>query len=348
MRAADLTHKILAFSRKQALRPELISINDVFAELRPFLERLAGEGVVLEVKTSGDLGLCELDRGQFTQVLINLVANARDAMPQGGIIGLESSNVEIGERKGHPGLSDIDPGGYVLLRCTDTGSGMDPDTISRVFEPFFTTKPLGQGTGLGLATVYGIVRQSGGTVTVESEIGKGTTFNIYLPRVEGTSIHPSSGQEPVRLRRGYGAILLVEDEEPVRALAERVLTSSGYTVTATSRSSEAMEVISDPTRPIDLLLTDMMLPYGMQGGELAEVARLVRKDLPVLYMSGYSRDSTVHGARLGEGVRFLQKPFSPDMLVEQVEETLAGQERLAGRPPEGGARKDQVRNDDVL
>jgi two-component system, cell cycle sensor histidine kinase and response regulator CckA len=347
-RAADLTQQILAFSRKQALRPELISINDVFAELRPFLERLAGERVALDVHTSGDLGLCEIDRGQFTQVLINLVANARDAMPQGGFVVLESSNAEIGEHNAHPGLSDMDLGGYVLLKCTDTGKGMDPETVSRIFEPFFTTKPMGQGTGLGLATVYGIVRQSGGTVTVESEIGKGTTFKIYLPRVEGTRVESSSVEEPIRIRRGYGTILLVEDEDPVRALAERVLTSSGYTVIATSRSSEAMEVISDPTRPIDLLVTDMMLPRGMQGGELAQAARLVRKDLRVLYMSGYSRDSTIHGALLSEGVRFLQKPYTPSMLVEQVEETLAGRERLAGRPPEGEARKDQVRNDDIL
>jgi CheY-like chemotaxis protein len=338
-RAADLTHQILAFSRKQALRPELTSIDEVLAELGPFLERLAGERVVLRVQVVGDLGQCELDRAQFTQVLINLVANARDAMPQGGYISLVASSVEIGERKSHPGLSELHPGSYVLLRCADTGDGMDAETMTRVFEPFFTTKPVGEGTGLGLATVYGIVHQSGGTVTLESEPGKGAAFNIYLPRVEGTSVGSADIHQPPRVRRGSGTILLVEDEEPVRALAERVLASGGYTVIAASRSSEAMEVISDPGRTIDLLLTDLMLPYGMQGGELGEAARAVRSDLPVLYMSGYSRDSTIHGGRLGEGVNFLQKPFTPDILIEKVEETLAGQERLAGRPPEGGAWK---------
>jgi PAS domain S-box-containing protein len=347
-RAADLTHQILAFSRKQALRPELTSIDEVLAELGPFLERLAGERVVLRVQVVGDLGQCELDRAQFTQVLINLVANARDAMPQGGYISLVASSVEIGERKSHPGLSELHPGSYVLLRCADTGDGMDAETMTRVFEPFFTTKPVGEGTGLGLATVYGIVHQSGGTVTLESELGKGAAFDIYLPRVEGTSVGSADIQQPPRVRRGSGIILLVEDEEPVRALAERVLASGGYTVIAASRSSEAMEVLSDPGRTIDLLLTDLMLPYGMQGGELGEAARAVRSDLPVLYMSGYSRDSTIHGGRLGEGVNFLQKPFTPDILVEKVEQTLAGQERLAGRPPEGGAWKELGRDDDIL
>ncbi len=304
----------------------------MLAELRPFLERLAGDHAALEVRTSEGLGQCELDRGQFTQVLIDLVANARDAMPQGGSIVLEAADVEVRKREGHPGLSDLDPGAYVLLACTDTGEGMDPKTVTRVFEPFFTTKRAGQGAGLGLATVYGIVRQSGGTVTVESEIGKGTTFNIYLPRVEGSSVEPSRAEEPACVDRGHGVILLVEDEEPVRTLAERVLSSSGYTVIAASRSSEAMEVISDPDRPIDLLLTDMALPRGLQGGELAEAARLVRKDLVVLYMSGYPSDSTIHVERLKEGVHFLQKPFTPSILVKHVEETLAGRRRLAGCP----------------
>lgn len=212
---------------------------------------------------------------------------------------------------------------------------MDPDTVSRIFEPFFTTKPAGQGTGLGLATVYGIIRQSGGTLVVESEVGKGTTFSIYLPRLEGVYVGDATGEEPFRAEVGHGTVLIVEDEEAVRVLAERILTTHGYTVISVSRSAEAMNAILDPGQAVDLLLTDILLPQGLQGGELAEAARSVRAGLPILYMSGYSRDSNIHGGRLDEKVNFLQKPFTPTVLIQHVEEALTGRSRPAGTGPKG-------------
>jgi two-component system cell cycle sensor histidine kinase/response regulator CckA len=340
-RAADLTQQILAFSRKQALRPEIICVNDVLRELTPLLDRLLGENIVLEVQTAEDLGQCEIDPGQFTQVLINLVVNARDAMPRGGFLILETVNAEVGKQDATLTIAGVDPGGYVVFKCSDTGSGMDASTSSRIFEPFFTTKRAGQGTGLGLSTVHGIVHQSGGIVLVESEMGKGTAFTIYLPRISGSVSGPGDGEKPFGARRGHGNIMVVEDEEAVGALARRVLVAHGYTVLQASSAAEALSAMSDPEQGIDLLLTDMVLPGGTQGGELADAARAMRKDLAVLYMSGYSRDSSIHGAQLDEGVNFLQKPFTSNELVAKVQEALAGRSRRV-RPRSKGRRKKEL------
>jgi two-component system cell cycle sensor histidine kinase/response regulator CckA len=226
----------------------------------------------------------------------------------------------------------VEPGSHVVLTCADTGTGMDQETVSRIFEPFFTTKAAGEGTGLGLATVYGIVKQSGGTVLVESEIGRGTTFTIYLPRISGEASGTTEGEKPLDSRQGHGRVLVVEDEESVAALAERVLASRGYSVITAADSNRALELLTDPRQEIDLLLTDMVLPGGLQGAELADAARAAREGLPVLHMSGYSRDAGIHGGRLSEGVDFLQKPFTPAELIARVEEALAGYEPHQARP----------------
>jgi PAS domain S-box-containing protein len=338
-RAADLTQQILAFSRKQALRPEVICINDVLSELKPLLERLLGENVMLEVQTAEDLGQCEIDPSQFTQVLINLIVNARDAMPRGGFLIMETANADLRKRGNPPALADLDPGGYVVLKCTDTGSGMDAETVSRIFEPFFTTKPAGEGTGLGLSTVHGIVHQSGGTVLVDSELGRGTVFTIYLPRISAEVTGETGSDEPSRSGRGHGTVLVVEDEESVAALTRRVLVSHGYEVTTAANAMEALGALAD-TGKIDLLLTDMVLPGGMQGGELADTAKSVHPELGVLYMSGYSRASSIHGGRLSEAVNFLQKPFTPGELVANVEDALAGRDRPAQAEPPPGIDKE--------
>jgi two-component system, cell cycle sensor histidine kinase and response regulator CckA len=338
-RAADLTQQILAFSRKQALRPEVLCVNSVLKELSPLLERLIGESIVLEVKADESLGHCEIDPGQFTQVLINLAVNARDAMPQGGFLVLETANVEV-QPQDVAAHSGVPSGRYVVLKCADTGMGMDPSTSSHIFEPFFTTKRAGQGTGLGLSTVHGIVHQSGGTVLVDSEVGKGSVFTIYLPRIFGSAPERGRSEKQVPAERGHGNILVVEDEEAVGALARRVLAAQGYTVATASTAAQAMTFLSDPTRSLDLLITDMVLPGGMQGGALADTASGLRPDLAIIFMSGYSQDSNIHGGRLDERVNFLQKPFSANGLIAKVEDALARLGGPAGAPPGGLSGKE--------
>ena len=340
-RAADLTQQILAFSRKQALRPEVICVNHVLRELTPLLERLLGENIVLEVQSAEDLGQCEIDPSQLAQVLMNLVVNARDAMPRGGFLILETFNAEVGARDDALTRAGVAPGSYVMLKCSDTGLGMDASTSSRIFEPFFTTKLPGHGTGLGLSTVHGVVHQSGGIVLVESAVGKGTVFTIYLPRIAGSVSDHAGGEKPSGAERGHGNVMVVEDEEAVGALAERVLVSHGHMVLRASSAAEAFSALSDPEQAIDLLVTDMVLPGGTQGGELADAAGAMRPGLAVLYMSGYSRDSSIHGARLDDGVNFLQKPFTPNELIAKVQEALAGRSHQA-RPRSNGRRKKEL------
>jgi two-component system cell cycle sensor histidine kinase/response regulator CckA len=327
-RAGALTKQILAFSRRQALRPDVVLLNEVLAGMELLLRRTLGENIDLVSLQHPDLGHAEIDVHQFEQVLMNLAINARDAMPAGGRLTLETANVELDEEycRTHP---EVTPGSYVMLAVSDTGIGMDETTLGHAFEPFFTTKAPGEGTGLGLATVYGIVKQSRGNIFVYSEPGKGTTFKIYLPRVA-----TREAAEVVVLREhasnvGNEVVMVVEDESSLRTLIERVLSAAGYTVICFGSADEAMVALQQGREGIDLLLTDVVLPGVMQGNDLARVAQNSRPGLPVLYMSGYTRDAIVHAGRLDEGINFLEKPFTPEALARMVREVL-DQESAAG------------------
>ena len=320
-RASALTRQILAFSRRQALKPEVLSLNDVLESTERLLRRTLGEDIELIALARPDLGLAEVDGHQLEQVLMNLALNARDAMPAGGTLTLETSNVELDREycRAHPG---IEPGAYVMLVVSDTGTGMDEETQSRAFEPFFTTKEPGKGTGLGLATVYGIVKQSGGSIFVYSEPGKGSMFKIYLPRVDKPARSRSRAAPPPDSVAGSETILVVEDETAVRELLSRVLGRLGYVVLSVGSGDDALALLREADSQVDLLLTDIVLPGRLQGNELACAASSLWPRLPVLYMSGYTRDAIVHSGRLDEGVNYIAKPFVPGELARKIREVL--------------------------
>jgi CheY-like chemotaxis protein len=293
----------------------------VIADVEKLVRRLVGDTVEVEIVPGGDLGRVRVDPTQIDQVLLNLAANARDAMPRGGRLTIETSNAVPGEteRRAHAGGQ---PGRFVRLRVSDTGVGMDEATRSRIFEPFFTTKEVGQGTGLGLSTVYGIVKQSGGYIWVDSAPGKGSSFEIYLPRVEG-EIESREPALPPPAVRTPATILLVEDEASLRDIAKELLEASGYTVVAAANGAEALALSEHhATGPIQLLLTDVMMP-GMSGPALARRIRVRRPSVAVLYMSGYSHEAVEKQGLLEPGTRLLAKPFSLNTLVRSVEESLA-------------------------
>ncbi len=319
-RAASLTRQLLAFSRKQVLQPKVLNLNDVVVETNKMLRRLIGEDIDLLTVLEPSLGQVKADPGQIDQVLINLSVNARDAMPKGGKLIIETSNIYIDEEYARRHLS-VRPGWYVMLIVTDTGCGMDAQTQERMFEPFFTTKEVGKGTGLGLSTVYGIVKQSGGNVWVYSEVGRGTTFKIYLPRtdqaVEQVEVSDAQDESPT----GTETVLLVEDEEIVRRMAHEILLMNGYQVLESSHGAEALDTCRQHSGPIHLMLTDVVMPQ-MSGRELAEHAASLRPDMRVLYMSGYTDDSIVHHGVLDEGMAFIEKPFTPNSLARKVRAAL--------------------------
>jgi two-component system, cell cycle sensor histidine kinase and response regulator CckA len=320
-RASALTAQILAFSRRQALRPTVVSLGDILNGMELLLRHTLGENVELATRIDPDLGNVEADVHQFEQVIMNLALNARDAMPAGGRLTIEVSNTELGAAYvcDHP---DVSPGSYVTLKVSDAGVGMDDATLARIFEPFFTTKPVGHGTGMGLATVYGIVKQSGGDISVQSAPSRGTIFTIHLPRTaEPGGAKDKVGRLPAS-NRGSGAIMVVEDEISLRRLTERVLRQAGYDTLSLGSAEEALKMLEHGTQAVDLLLTDVMLPGSLQGNELASAAASARPKLPVLFMSGYSRDALTSAGRLGEGVNLLEKPFTPDSLVRAVREVL--------------------------
>jgi two-component system, cell cycle sensor histidine kinase and response regulator CckA len=322
-RAAALTRQLLAFSRRQVLKPAVIDLRNVVAGIAPMLRRLVGEHIELRAPQTLDLGRVRADPSQIEQVLLNLVVNARDAMPAGGTLTIETANSELDDEyaRTHPPAV---PGPYVLLAVSDTGTGMDETTMAHLFEPFFTTKALGEGTGLGLATVYGIVSQSGGHVTAYSEPGHGSTFKVFLPRVADT-VEPHTPALAQPAAGGAETILLVEDEDAVRSFVERVLGRLGYTVTTAHSGDEAFALAADHAGPIDLLVTDVMLP-GLVGSEISKRLTALRPSLRTLFISGYTEDSIVHGGELGPGVAFLSKPFTPDALGHAVRAVLDGRQ----------------------
>jgi signal transduction histidine kinase/CheY-like chemotaxis protein len=324
-RAADLTRQLLAFSRKQVLEPRVLNLNAVVGELAPMLERLIGENIELRTELPAGLGDVRADRGQMEQVIMNLVVNARDAMPRGGQLTLETANLDLDATtvRGRVGMR---PGPHVLLAITDSGVGMNEATRARIFEPFFTTKAFGEGTGLGLATVHGIVNQSGGTIWVYSEPGRGTTFKIYLPRVTEAVPDAPGGPVSTETPRGSETILLVEDQGDVRDFARDVLEAQGYEVLLAGNGAEALEVAHAHGGRIHLLVTDVVMPR-MSGRELAERLVKLRPDVSVLYMSGYPDRAVVDHGILGPGVTFLQKPVATDALARKVRELMDAHRR---------------------
>ncbi len=318
-RAASLTQQLLAFSRKQVLQPKLLDLNEAVADVQKMLSRVIGEDIELIASLHPSLASVKADPGQIEQVLMNLAVNARDAMPHGGKLMMETSNVEVDAELARD--LDLVPGKYAVLRVTDTGHGMDTGTLAHIFEPFFTTKPMGKGTGLGLATVWGIVKQSGGSVRVESEAGHGSTFRIYLPATEGGTRkrrEPSAGE---KVAGGTETILIAEDEPDLRELARIFLEGYGYKVMEAASAEQAIETARIFPGPIDLLLTDVIMP-GMSGRQLAESILSKRPKTRIVYMTGYTDDMVVQHKVLEPGVMLLQKPFSKADLALKVRSTL--------------------------
>lgn len=320
-RAASLTQQLLAFSRKQVLQPKILDLNEAVADVQKMLSRVIGEDIELIAQLHPSLVPVKADPGQVEQVLMNLAVNARDAMPHGGRLTMETSNVELDAAAARD--LELVPGRYVMLRVLDSGHGMDGGTLSHVFEPFFTTKPMGKGTGLGLSTVWGIVKQSGGSIQVASEVGHGTTFRIYLPVAEGVT---RKRQEPIAAEtvgRGTETILLAEDEPDLRELARIFLEGYGYKVLEAASAEQAIEVASSFPGTIDLLLTDVIMP-GMSGRQLAENLLSTSPQTRIVYMTGYTDDMVVQHKVLEPGVKLLQKPFGRVELALKVRSTLDG------------------------
>jgi two-component system cell cycle sensor histidine kinase/response regulator CckA len=317
-RASDLTRQLLAFSRRQILQPKVLDFNAIVHDMERMLQRLIGEDVELVMNLQAGLSQVKADPSQMEQVVMNLVVNSRDAMPRGGRITVETRDVKLTESyaREHP---EVSAGWHVLLAVSDTGIGMDGATRERIFEPFFTTKEHGRGTGLGLSTVYGIVKQSGGSIWVYSEPGAGTTFKIYLPAavtVDRPQVAAPSGSV-----KGTETILLVEDDEGVRKVANRILVRQGYTVLLTAGAADALALLGAHAGPIHMMLTDVVMPH-MNGRELADRATAIRPDLKVLFMSGYTDDAIVHHGVLDPDTAFIEKPLSTEPLARKVREVL--------------------------
>jgi len=321
-RAVSLTRQLLAFSRKQVIKPEVLDLNEVINETEKMLKRMIGEDVEFQTVFEHELWKVYADSGQIDQVIMNLAVNARDSMPQGGKLTIETANVDLNENyfREHA-IEGEKPGHYVMLVVSDTGSGIDKETREHIFEPFFTTKEMGKGTGLGLSTVYGITKQSNGFIWVYSEPGQGTTFKIYLPRVEEGAEQEEKERTPVDDLNGSETCLIVEDDDTVRDLARQILERYGYSVLEAETGEDALMVSEEHEGPIHLLLTDVVMPK-MSGRELAKRLQSLRSEIKVIYMSGYTDDAIVHHGVLASGLNFIGKPFMPEGLARKVREVL--------------------------
>jgi two-component system, cell cycle sensor histidine kinase and response regulator CckA len=318
--ATSVTLQLLAFARQQVSEPQVLDLNVVLTDLEPLLRRIVEENVRLDMVRTRDLGDVKIDRSQLSLVILNLVANARDAMRRGGQLIIETSNAHLGEAYAHEHV-DVVPGPYVQLSVTDSGAGMDGETVGRIFEPFFTTKEKGAGSGLGLATVYGIVRQSGGHIWVYSEPGRGTTFKIYLPRVSGLEQARAATAPGEEATNGSETILLVEDSKLLAKVTRDFLVSNGYKVLLAAEASEALHIASEFRGRIHLLLTDVVMPH-MNGRELSERLAEQRPDLKVLFMSGHTAGAISQNALLEPDVAFIEKPFTQEALGRRIRQLL--------------------------
>ncbi|EKE75034.1 ATP-binding protein [Oceanibaculum indicum] len=325
-RAANLVRQLLAFSRQQTLRPRVLDVSEVLSELSHLLRRLMGENIRLDMRHGRNLDLVKADQGQIEQVILNLAVNARDAMPEGGALSIATETIEI-IRAQQIGSEEILPGRYVKIEVADTGTGIPPEVVPRIFEPFFTTKAVGSGTGLGLSTVYGIVKQTGGHVLVNSEVGEGTSFSILLPAYAADAAQGAEPGEEAEARNrdltGAGTIMLVEDEDPVRLFSARALRNKGYKVIEARSGEAAMEILAAEEEPIDLLITDVVMP-GIDGPTLIRLVRERRPHIKVLCISGYSEDALRQRIAEETGIAFLSKPFSLKQLAGRVKELLDG------------------------
>jgi two-component system cell cycle sensor histidine kinase/response regulator CckA len=319
-RAADLTAQLLAFSRQQMLQPVIIDLNTVVAGIAPMLQRLIGEHVRLTTTLAPIAATVRADPVQLQQIIMNLSINGRDAMPEGGQLTIEIARVELDESYGGQHFQVV-AGPYVLIAVTDTGVGMTDEVRARLFEPFFTTKKRGEGTGLGLATVYGAVKQAGGYIWAYGEPGSGSTFKVYLPHVQGETLPSGSQSAAADAPKGSETILLVEDEEAVRMLTRLILERAGYQVVMAVDAEEAEARLKSMTGSIDLLLTDVVLP-GASGSDLYQRLSRARPNLKVIYMSGYTDDTVFRTGRLEHGVAFVQKPFTAGVLSKRIREVL--------------------------
>ncbi len=322
-RGGALTHQLLAFSRGRPFTPRTVQLNTLIVHMEKMLSRLIGEDVELITVAAAEPANVRTDPGQLEQVVMNVVVNARDAMPGGGKLIIETANAQVDQTYAGPNV-DLKPGSYVVLAISDTGMGMDPETVTHLFEPFFTTKAPGKGTGLGLATAYGIVKQSGGAISVYSEPGRGTTVKIYLPSAEAKLAAEAAEQEPAAALRGSETILVLEDEARVRKLVCEVLAGRGYHVLEAVRGEEAIRMAKEHKGRIHLLLADVVMPE-MSGPQALEQIRTRHPNMKVLFMSGYTDEAMVHHGILDSGVPFLQKPFLPETLARKVREVLASQ-----------------------
>jgi len=323
LRAAALVSQLLAFSRKQTMQPKALVLGDVIGELAQMLRRLVGEGIALNVERDSDLWTVHADEAQLSNAIINLVVNARDAMPSGGTVAIKTVNQTV-NKSSALGTAIMPPGDYVRIEVSDTGTGMSQEVQSKIFDPFFTTKPVGQGTGLGLATVYGIVKQTGGFITVDSEVGKGTSFNIYLPRLraDAAAAPVEVVAAPTRDVTGQDTILLVEDEEAVRSFAARALRMRGYNVLEAGGGEEALEIVKSEAHTIHLIITDVVMP-SMDGPTMVRHVKQLKPDLRVIFMSGYAEEAFRRNDQSSEDIHFLPKPFGLKQLAAKVKEVLS-------------------------